>query len=96
VSEAQLLDLSRYRESAAFDERERLVLDLAVAMTRTPADVPRALMAALGAHFDEAQLVEVSAAIAWENYRARFNRAFDVQSVGYSDGVACALPERSG
>jgi alkylhydroperoxidase family enzyme len=88
------MDLSRYQESDAFDAREKLVLDLAVAMTRTPADVPRALMAALGEHFDEAQLVELAAAIAWESYRARFNRAFDVQSVGYSEGAACALPER--
>lgn len=96
VREEQLLDLARYRESDAFDEREKLVLDLAVAMTHTPADVPRSLVAALGAHFDEAQLVELAAAIAWENYRARFNRAFDVQAVGYSEGAACALPERSG
>jgi len=96
VTEGQLLDLSRYRESDAFDAREKLVLDLAVAMTRTPADVPRELMQALAAHFDEGQLVELVAAIAWESYRARFNRAFDVQSVGYSEGAACALPERSG
>jgi len=65
-------------------------------MTRTPADVPRALVAALSAHFDEAQLVELAAAIAWENHRARFNRAFDVQAVGYSEGAACALPDRHG
>jgi alkylhydroperoxidase family enzyme len=95
VTEEQLLNLSRYRESDAFDAREKLVLDLAVAMTRTPGDVPRELMAALGAHFDEGQLVELTAAIAWENYRARFNRAFDVQPVGYSEGAACALPERA-
>ena len=94
VTEAQLLDLAHYRESDAFTEREKLVLDLAVAMTRAPADVPRELVAALGVHFDEGQLVELAAAIAWENYRARFNRAFDVQSVGYSEGAACALPER--
>jgi len=95
VTERQLLDLSRYRESDAFDAREKLALDLAVAMTRAPADVPRSLIGALGQHFDEAQLVELAAAIAWENYRARFNRAFDVQAVGYSEGAACALPERT-
>lgn len=70
------------------------MLDLAVAMTATPADVPRTLLEDLSAHFDEAQLVELAAAIAWENHRARFNRAFDVQAVGYSEGTACALPER--
>jgi hypothetical protein len=35
------------------------------------------------------------AAIAWENYRSRFNRAFDVRAVGYSHGAFCALPERA-
>ena len=94
VTEAQLLDLASYHESDAFSPVEKLVLDLAVAMTRTPADVPRELVAALGEHYDEAQLVELAAAISWENYRARFNRAFDVQAVGYSEGAACALPER--
>jgi len=63
-------------------------------MSETPADVPRELMAELGRHFREAQLVEIVAAIAWENYRARFNRAFGVRAMGFSDGAACALPER--
>src|SRR5437763_561459 len=36
ADEHQLLDLHRYRESEHFDETERLVLDLAGAMTRTP------------------------------------------------------------
>jgi len=94
VTEAQLVALPSYRESDAFDEREKLVLDLAVAMTRAPADVPRGLVESLGKYFDETQLVELAAAIAWENYRSRFNRAFDVQAVGYSEGAACALPER--
>jgi hypothetical protein len=36
--------------------------------------------------------VELAAAIAWENYRARFNRVFGVRPVGFSDGAACVLP----
>ena len=44
--------------------------------------------------FDEAQLVELVAAIAWENYRARFNRVFGVRSLGFCEGAFCALPER--
>ena len=35
--------------------------------------------------------------IAWENHRARTNRALGVREVGFSDGAFCALPEhRSG
>lgn len=94
VTEQQLRDLPRYRESDAFSETERLVIDLAVEMVRTPADISDELLADLRRHFDEAQLVELAAAIAWENYRARFNRVFRVQAVGFSHGAFCVLPER--
>jgi alkylhydroperoxidase family enzyme len=93
VSEQQLRDLARYRESLAFSEVERVVLDLALAMANTPADVSSDLLAGLRRHFDDAQLVELAAGIAWENYRARFNRVFGVGPVGFSAGAACALPE---
>lgn len=94
VSEQQLRDLPRYRESPAFSERERLTLDLAVEMARTPVALPPELLAALRQEFSEAQLVELAAATAWENYRARFNRVFGVRPVGFSEGAFCALPER--
>jgi len=70
------------------------VLDLAVAMARTPCDVPEELRGRLRARLDEAQLVELTAAIAWEHYRSRFNRVFGVQPVGFSEGAFCVLPER--
>jgi hypothetical protein len=41
------------------------------------------------AHFDEEQLVELTAAIAWENWRARFNWAFGLGKEGYSEGAYC-------
>ena len=94
VTEQQLLDLSRYDLSPAFDETDRAALDLAVAMAKTPTDIPAALTERLRRHFSEAQLVELAAAIAWEHYRARFNRVFGVQSSGFSEGAFCALPER--
>ena len=93
ATEAQLHDPPRYRESAAFSERERLVIDLAVEMTRSPVELPPELRTALRRHFTEAQLVELAAAIAWENYRGRFNRVFGVQPVGFSEGAFCVLPE---
>lgn len=93
MTEQQLLELPRYETSQAFDDRERAVLDLAVAMARTPAEIPSELTERLKKYFDEAQLVELAAAVAWENYRARFNRVFGVQSSGFSEGAFCALPE---
>jgi alkylhydroperoxidase family enzyme len=94
VSEEQLRDLSRYRESGAFTEVEKLVLDLAAATTRTPADVPEELFRALERHFSPPQIVELVTAIALENFRARFNRPFDVGAAGFSEGAFCPLPER--
>lgn len=92
ITDIQLTELSRYRDSDAFSEQERIVLDLAVAMTTDPVDVPSALLERLRGFLDEGQVVELAAAIAWENYRARFNRVFGVQPVGFSDGAACVLP----
>ena len=71
------------------------MLDYAVAMTKTPVEVPEALYAQLGQHFTEAQLVELTAAIAWENYRARFDHAFGIEAQGFSEGTYCPLPERA-
>lgn len=93
MSEDQLRDLPTYRDSPAFSPVEKLVLDYAVEITRTPVDVSEALFAALRQHFDEAQLVELTATVAWENYRARFNRPFRIEADGFSAGAFCALPE---
>ena len=94
ITPEQLADLPRYRESDRFDETERLVIDYAAAMTATPAEIPDELFDALRARFDERQLVELTSVIALENYRARFNWAFGIGSQGFTEGGACALPER--
>ena len=94
IREAQLQELSRYESSDAFDADEKLVLDLAVAMAKTPTDISEELRARLRTRFDEASLVELSAAIAWEHYRARFNRVFGVEPAGFSEGAFCVLPQR--
>jgi AhpD family alkylhydroperoxidase len=93
VSEAQLLALPHYRDSEEFDELERLVLDYATAMSRSPAGVSDELFAALREHFDERQLVELTNVIALENMRARFNSAFDMTPAGFSEGMVCVVPE---
>ncbi len=93
VSEEQLRDLNDYEESVAFSSLEKLVLEYAEGMTRTPAAVREDLFDALSERLDEAQLVELTAAIAWENYRARFNHAFGMGSQGFSEGAFCPLPD---
>ncbi len=93
ITEEQLLALPRYRESDAFDELERLVLDYAVAMTCTPPDIGDELFAALREHFGERQIVELTNIIALENLRSRFNIAFDMDPAGFSEGRVCIVPE---
>jgi alkylhydroperoxidase family enzyme len=51
-------------------------------MTQTPAEVTDEVFAEASRHFSEEQLVELAATVAMENYRARFNRAFLVESQG--------------
>jgi len=63
------------------------VLRFADVLSSTPADVPDDLYGALLQLVGEAGIVELASAIAWENYRARFNRAFNVEAEGF-----CLLP----
>jgi 4-carboxymuconolactone decarboxylase len=94
VTEAQLLDLAAFETSSAFTELEKRVLRYAVAMTQTPVEVSDELFADLRQHFSPQQMVELTSAIAWENYRARFDHALGIEAEGFSAGAVCALPAR--
>ena len=94
VDERQVLELAAYRTSDAFTDIERRVLRYADHLTATPAGVPDGLYDALLADLGHAALVDLTAEIAIENYRARFNRGFDVRPQGYATGHACAVPAR--
>ncbi|HUS67881.1 MAG TPA: hypothetical protein VMZ28_25270 [Kofleriaceae bacterium] len=86
--------LADHATSPVFSELERLVLRLTDELARTPSTVPDELYQALRAHLDEGQLIELSSAIAWENYRARFNRVFEFGSDSFAEGAFCAVPAR--
>ena len=73
-----------------FDERERIVLEYAEAATESPARVPDELAARLHAHFDEAEIVELAAWVALENFRSRFNAGLGLRSQGFAE--RCAVP----
>ena len=92
ITEEQLRGLADFDVSPHFTDDEKLVLRLAVELTRTPSNVADSLYESLRRRFSERQLVELSAAIAWENYRARFNRTFNVAPEGFSHGDFCPLP----
>jgi alkylhydroperoxidase family enzyme len=62
------------------NDTERLVIELADALTETPSNVSDDLYARLRDQFSEEQLMQLAAQIAFENYRARWNRLFNVES----------------
>lgn len=93
VPAEDLQELSRWRQSARFDDLNRLVLEYAEAMTRTPVDVPDRLFEELRGHFDERQMVELTMAIGAENLYARTNWAFGLEGEGFSDGMYCVTPD---
>jgi len=61
-------------------------------MTRVPVEVSDALFARLRERFAEAELVELTSAIAWENYRARFDHALGIAGENFTEGAVCAMP----
>jgi alkylhydroperoxidase family enzyme len=93
VTEEQLRALPNFRDSDAFDEDEKLVLEYAEGISRTPVDVPDELFERLHARFDEGQIVELTWAAAIETLRARFNWALGIGSQNYTEGTFCIRPE---
>ena len=63
-----------------FNETEQLVIALADAMVETPSNISEELYTRLREKFSEEQLLQLSGQLAFENYRARLNRVFDVGS----------------
>jgi alkylhydroperoxidase family enzyme len=93
LTEAKLRALPQFETSPEFTEFEKLALQYAVEMTRTSVEIPEELLDGLRKQLNDAQLVELTSAIAWENYRARFNHALGMESEGFSKNRYCPLPE---
>ena len=74
-----------------FAAPERALIKLADALVATPVNVSDELYAEVRSHFSEAALIELAADMAQENYRARWNRVFEIGS----DALYCPIPRRS-
>src|SRR2546423_12715840 len=84
------------RDSDLFSELELLVVAYAEAMTATPPEVTDEMVAELGRHLSEAQLVELTAIIAVENLRSRINSALGLAAQGFADRGDPARAGRQG
>jgi alkylhydroperoxidase family enzyme len=78
------------QDMTPFNDTERLVIELADAMTNTPANISDDLYARLRNQFSEEQLMQLGAQIAFENYRARWNRIFNVESDNLYQGTTAS------
>jgi alkylhydroperoxidase family enzyme len=63
-----------------FDDRERVALEYADAMTLPDRDVDDGLFHRLRPFFDDDALVALTEVIAWENASSKFNRALRIGS----------------
>ena len=88
ADEEKIREVPGWRESPRFSEMERAALEYAEAMTITGQRVSDELFARLRAFFDEGQIVELTAAVALENFRSKFNVPLGVESQGF-----CMLPK---
>ena len=87
ASEDKIRQLPAWRESALFSPLERDALDYAEKITITGEQVTDELFARLRSHFSEGQIVELTAAVALENFRSKFNPALGIEAQGF-----CMLP----
>ena len=83
----KLAEVTTWRDSRLFSEAERLALEYAERITWTDQKVDDALVAALKKHFTEGQIVEMTAAIAMENFRSKFNPPLGIEAQGF-----CVIP----
>ncbi len=86
----KLAEVTTWRDSTLFSEAERLALEYAECITYTDRKVDDALVDQLKKHYGDAQIVELTAAIAMENFRSKFNPALGIEAQGF-----CMVPKRS-
>jgi len=87
ADEDKIQEVPAWRESRRFSEMERAALEYAEAMTITGQRVSDELFARIRSLFDEAQIVELTAAVALENFRSKFNVPLGIEAQGF-----CILP----
>jgi alkylhydroperoxidase family enzyme len=83
ASEDKIRAIDQAATSPLFDEVERDTIAYAEAMTITGQRVSDELFARIRKHFSEPQIVELTAAVALENFRSKFNVALGIEAQGF-------------
>ncbi len=87
ASEAKIRDIARFRGSPHFSDQEKVALEYAEQVTRASAEVSDALFDRVRRHFSEDEIVELTATIAVENFRSKFNAPLGIEAQGF-----CPIP----
>jgi len=85
----KLGEVLAWRDSKLFSPMERVALEYAERITTTGQKVDDTLFSELKKHFTEAQIVELTAAIAMENFRSKFNPPLGIEAQGF-----CMVPTK--
>jgi alkylhydroperoxidase family enzyme len=83
ASDEKVSQIEQWATSPLFSDRERVALEYAEVMTITGRRVTDDLFARARQHFSEAEIVELTAAVALENFRSKFNVALGVEGQGF-------------
>ena len=83
ASDDKIRQVPTWRDSELFSAMEKDALEYAEKMTITGEKVTDELWGRLRGHFTEAQLVELTAAVAVENFRSKFNVPLGVEAQGF-------------
>jgi len=83
ATEDKLRAVAESATSPLFTELEPTALAYAEAMTITGQRVGDELFARVRKHLSEAQVVELTAAVALENFRSKFNTALGIEAQGF-------------
>jgi alkylhydroperoxidase family enzyme len=83
ASQDKIRQVPEWRQSGLFSPEERAALEYAERMTITGEKVSDELFARLRRHFTEPQLVELTAAVALENFRSKFNIPLGIEAQGF-------------
>jgi len=87
--QARLAEVATWRQSKLFSPAERVALEYAERITYTDRKVDDDFFAEVKAHFTDPQIVELTAAVALENFRSKFNPPLGVEAQGF-----CLVPKR--
>lgn len=83
ATDDKIRQVPTWRDSELFSAMEKNALEYAEKMTITGEKVTDELWGRLRGHFTEAQLVELTAAVALENFRSKFNVPLGVEAQGF-------------